>query len=426
MSAKKILTPYNFTQNEIQNAVAQVLGAAPGTPVPGQFYYDSTTGSITWRNASAWITPLARANHTGTQAWSTLTATPTTLAGYGISDAAPLSHVGSGGASHADVVAAGASGFMSGADKTKLNGIATAATANSSDAVLLARANHTGTQAAATISDFATTAQGYRLDQFAAPIASVNANSQKITNLLTPVLGTDAANKQYVDDSVAGLSWKNEVRLASTANGALASAFANGSTVDAVVLATGDRLLLKDQTTQSENGIYVVQAAGAPVRATDADTANEINGAAVFVTNGTANGGLRYVCNTTGTIIVGTTAITFVVFGGGSSYTAGNGLLLTTNSFSVVADTGIVVTGVGVKIDVAVVARKVTGTIGNGALTSIAFTHSLANQWVQVQVFEVATLAMVECDVVLTDTNNVTLNFAVAPTASQYRVVVVG
>ena len=426
MSAKKILTPYNFTQNEIQNAVAQVLGVAPGTPVPGQFYYDSTTGSLTWRNASAWISPLARANHTGTQAWATLTATPTTLAGYAISDAAPLSHVGSGGTAHADVVAAGASGFMSGTDKTKLNGIASGATANSSDAVLLARANHTGTQIAATISDFATTAQGYRLDQFATPIASVNVNSQKITNLLTPVLGTDAANKQYVDDSVAGLSWKNEVRLASTTNGALASAFANGSTVDAVVLVTGDRLLLKDQTTQSENGIYVVQAAGAPVRATDADTANEINGAAVFVTNGTVSSGLRYVCNTAGTITVGTTAITFVVFGGGSSYTAGNGLLLSASAFSVVADTGIVVTGVGVKIDVAVVARKVTGTVGNGALTSIAFTHGLSNQWVNTAVYEVATLSLVECDVVLTDANTTTFNFAVAPTANQFRVVVVG
>lgn len=426
MAAKKILTPYNFTQNEIQNAVAQVLGAAPGTPVPGQFYYDSTTGSLTWRNASAWVSPLARASHTGTQAWATLTATPTTLAGYAITDAAPITHVGSGGTSHADVVAAGASGYMSGTDKTKLNGIAAGATANSTDAVLLARANHTGTQVAATVSDLATVVKAYRLDEFAVPITSVNVNSQKITNLLTPTLGTDAANKQYVDDSVAGLSWKNEVRLASTANGALASAFANGSTVDAVVLATGDRLLLKDQTAQAENGIYVVQAAGAPVRATDADSANEINGAAVFVTNGTANSGLRYVCNTAGAITLGTTAITFVVFGGGSSYTAGNGLLLTTNAFSVVADTGIVVTGIGVKIDVAVVARKVTGTIGTGALTSIAFTHSLANQWVHVQVFEVATLSLVECDVVLTDTNTVTLIFAVAPAINQYRVVVVG
>jgi hypothetical protein len=79
---------------------------------------------------------------------------PTTLAGYGIADAAPLVHVGTGGGQHANVVEGGASGFMTGAQATKLAGIATSATANSSDATLLARANHTGTQTASTIQDF--------------------------------------------------------------------------------------------------------------------------------------------------------------------------------------------------------------------------------------------------------------------------------
>lgn len=79
---------------------------------------------------------------------------PTTLAGYGIVDATPLVHVGAGGGAHADVVESGASGFMTGTQAAKLAGIAANATANSSDAVLLARANHTGTQTASTISDF--------------------------------------------------------------------------------------------------------------------------------------------------------------------------------------------------------------------------------------------------------------------------------
>lgn len=426
MAAKKILVPYDFSRNEIQNAVLQVLASAPGSPSVGQVYYDSAVGRPMFRGASAFLDLTARSNHTGTQTFATITATPTTLAGYGISDAAPLSHVGSGGAAHSNVVAAGAAGFMTGADKTKLDGVAAGATANSTDAVLLARANHTGTQVAATISDFATTAQGYRLDQFAAPTTALNINSQKLTNVATPTVGTDGANKQYVDDQVAGLSWKNEVRLATTAAGTLATSFANGSTIDGTVLVTGDRILIKDQASGSENGIYVVAASGAPTRATDADSAGEINGAAVFVTNGTTNGGQRYVCNTTGTITLGSTAITFVAFGGGTSYVAGNGLLLTTNSFSVVADTGITVTGSGVKIDVAVVARKVTALVGNGALTSISVTHSLANQWVTVQVYEVATLSLVECDVVLTDANTATLVFVTAPTTNQYRVVIVG
>ena len=70
---------------------------------------------------------------------------------------APLSHVGDGGAAHSNAVAAGAAGFMTGADKTKLDGVATGATQNSSDVFLLARGNHTGTQTASTISDFAAT-----------------------------------------------------------------------------------------------------------------------------------------------------------------------------------------------------------------------------------------------------------------------------
>lgn len=87
-------------------------------------------------------------------AFSEIASKPTTLAGYGIVDAAPLVHVGAGGGAHADVVESGASGFMTGAQAAKLAGISANATANSSDAVLLARANHTGQQAASTISDF--------------------------------------------------------------------------------------------------------------------------------------------------------------------------------------------------------------------------------------------------------------------------------
>lgn len=133
-------------------------------------------------------TLLNRANHTGTQTIATVSGLQTALdnklddsqaSAYGLNllddvdataarttlglgtaattastDYTPASHIGTGGTQHADVVAAGASGFMTGADKTKLNGIATGATANSSDATLLSRANHTGTQTASTISDF--------------------------------------------------------------------------------------------------------------------------------------------------------------------------------------------------------------------------------------------------------------------------------
>src|ERR1700742_1860668 len=95
----------------------------------------------------------------------------------------------------------------------------------------------------------------------------VDLASNKATNMPSPSAATDGANKAYVDALASGLEWKAAVRAATTNNGALATAYANGSVIDTVTLATGDRVLLKNQTTQSDNGIYVVQASGAPVRA---------------------------------------------------------------------------------------------------------------------------------------------------------------
>lgn len=83
--------------------------------------------------------------------------------------------------------------------------------------------------------------------------------------------------------------WKAPVKAATTTNGTLASAYENGDTIDGITLSTGDRILLKNQTTQTENGIYTVNASGAPTRATDADTAAELEGATVVVQRGTAN-----------------------------------------------------------------------------------------------------------------------------------------
>lgn len=80
-----------------------------------------------------------------------------------------------------------------------------------------------------------------------------------------------------------------KVRAATTANGTLATAYANGSVVDGVTLATGDRILLKDQTTGAENGVYVVKATGAPDRAADWALGQDVVGYAARITAGTAN-----------------------------------------------------------------------------------------------------------------------------------------
>jgi len=136
-----------------------------------------------------------------------------------------------------------------------------------------------------------------------------------LTNVSTPSSGTDAANKNYVDTEIGNLNSlfdsKGSVRVATTANGTLASAFANGQTVDGVVLATGGRILLKNQTSQAENGIYVVAASGAPTRATDMDAWTEVPGAIVAVEEGTTNADTIWLCTSNQGGTINTTAITW-------------------------------------------------------------------------------------------------------------------
>ena len=145
---------------------------------------------------------------------------------------------------------------------------------------------------------------------------ALNMGSQLITNVLTPSAGTDAANKNYVDTAITGVTTlftsKDTVRVASTVNGALATAYANGQTVDGILLATGDRLLLKNQTAQAENGIYTVNATGAPTRALDMDVWGEVPGSWVTVQQGTANADTTWLCTADQGGTLNTTAITWI------------------------------------------------------------------------------------------------------------------
>lgn len=289
-----------------------------------------------------------------------------------------------------------------------------------------ARGTHTGSQTASTISDFDTQVRTSRLDQMAAPTADVSLNSHKLTGVSTPTSGTDAANKSYVDTAVTGLSWKSAVRVATTANGTLATAFANGQVVDGVTLVTGDRILLKDQTTGADRGIYTVNAAGAPTRATDNDTGAEMLGAAVMVQEGTANANTQWIQTVDGTITVGTTTTTWTQFGGGSSYTGGAGLTLTGAAFAVGQGTGIIVNADDVAVDPTYVVRKYAANIGNGALTTITVNHALNTTDVTFSVKTVSDGSIVYANVIVVDANNITVDFDVAPTTNQYRVTVHG
>jgi len=251
--------------------------------------------------------------------------------------------------------------------------------------------------------------------------------SQKVINLADPSANTDAANKQYVDNVARGLSWKAPVRVATTANGTLATAFANGQSVDGVTLVTGDRILLKNQTTGSENGIYTINATGAPTRAVDADTNGELTpGTSVSVTEGTTNADKVFMIISDVAITIGTTSQTWGQLGGGTTYTGGNGISVAGSVISAVQNTGIIVNGSGIGIDTSIVARKFSANIGNGASTSIAVTHNLGTKDVKVTVRTVADDSHVLADVVSTDVNNVTVTFATAPATNAYRVTVFG
>ena len=147
----------------------------------------------------------------------------------------------------------------------------------------------------------------------------------------------DAANKAYVDASRSGLDVKQSVRAATTGAVLLASGLENGDTIDGVVLATDDRILVKNQGTASENGIYVVQSSGAPVRATDFDGAGEVSGGAfTFVEEGIANADAGFVVTSNGAITVGTDAIVWAQFSGAGAFTAGDGLTKSGTTINVV------------------------------------------------------------------------------------------
>lgn len=215
-----------------------------------------------------------------------------------------------------------------------------------------------------------------RLDQLAVPTAAVSLNSQRITNLAEPSASTDAATKNYVDSVAQGLDVKTSVVAATTANITLTAP----QTIDGISVIAGDRVLVKNQTTASANGIYVV-AAGAWTRAVDADTWAELISAFVFVERGTINADTGYVCTVDPGGTLNSTNVTFAQFSGAGTYVAGNGLALTGNSFSVTGTSNrISVSGSGVDIASTYVGQTsitTLGTIGtgtwNGSTIGIAY-----------------------------------------------------
>jgi len=221
----------------------------------------------------------------------------------------------------------------------------------------------------------------------AAPTATVSLNAQKISNLADPVGAQDAATKAYVDAARQGLDVKDSVRVATTANIALSAT----QTVDGVALVAGDRVLVKDQSTASANGIYVV-AAGAWTRATDADTSPKVTaGMFTFVEEGTANADSGWVLTTNAPITLGTTSLAFTQFSGAGQLTAGAGLTKTGNTLDVGAGTGIQVNADDIALATSnvlslfnlatsgIVARTAVNTVAARTITGTANRIAITN-----------------------------------------------
>lgn len=153
------------------------------------------------------------------------------------------------------------------------------------------------------------------------------------------ITGGSSANapttKAYVDALAEGITWKNAVKAATTGDVTLSGE----QTIDTVALVAGDRVLVVLQTDETENGLYEVSET-AWVRTADANTGDELVGAAVMVVDGSVNKNKQFIQTAT-SVTIGTTDITFVQFGGGQTYTAGTGLTLTGNQFSVVMGAGL-------------------------------------------------------------------------------------
>ena len=236
------------------------------------------------------------------------------------------------------------------------------------------------------ISDFDAGVRTNRLDQMTAPSAAVSFNSQKITNLADPTADADAANKGYVDGVAQGLDVKDSVKATTTANGTLSTAFANGQSIDGVTLSTGDRILIKNQTTASQNGIYNVNASGAPSRTTDMGTGSNAAGAFVFVEQGTVNAENGFTCTSdTGSAVVGTNNLTFAQFSGAGQIIAGDGIAKSGNELSVDLKTNGGLAIESGKLAVKLGDSNITGTLAivdggtgattiSGALDNLSFT----------------------------------------------------
>ena len=471
--ARQFLTGLNLNKNELLNARIQNLANDPSNPVLGQIYFNTSLNEMRVYNG----TEFEAVGLNGVTA---------SAAEINILDGATLTTTE---LNYVDGVTSGIQGQLDA--KAPINNPAFTGTVSLvSDLVFEgATANDFETTVTATdptadrtitLPDNSGTVilSSNTVNSLAVPTAEFSMNSQKIVSLADPQNPQDAATKAYVDAARSGLDVKASVRVATTANITSLSGFADGGEIDGVTLsaANNDRVLVKNQSTASENGIYVLTFTSGLMRAQDANSSAEVtSGMFTFVSEGTVNSDSGWVLTTNDTITLDTTELTFVQFSGAGQITAGNGLTKTGNTIDAVgtadritvnADSidisstyvgqtsittlGTIATGTWQATDVGVAHGGTGASDAAGAKTNLGFmtrfaasnellvpssgivswtvTHSLGTKDVTVAVYDLATDAEVEVDVVRTSTTVVTLSWVASANvaADAYRVVVIG
>ena len=436
--AQKFLTNIDLNQNQLIKGTFEVLATDPSTDLfDGRMYFNSADGVIKIYDATA-------------AAWRKVVAGIGNQAGViaGGSHATALTIVESNGqiTITPNLANSASAGLLSASDFSKLADAASEAT----------------------------------------PSKLVIRDGSGQAKFGTPTDDAHVATKAYVDAARSGLDVKQSVRAATTAAVLLASGLENGDAVDGVTLVTGDRVLVKNQGTASENGIYVVQSSGAAVRATDFDGTGEVSGGAfTFVEEGTVNADSGWVVTSNGAITVGTDAIAWVQFSGAGQITAGDGLTKTGNTINAVGTAGrisvssdaididsgyvgqntittlgTITTGVwngtdvavtdggtgsstaaGARTNLGITTSAGTATTGTSTLARVAtaacaasaagtstttVTHLFNTLDVSVQIVEVSTGATVYGDVIRSNADTISVTLLGTITAGDYRIVVTG